>query len=253
MAEIIKRGQTHPQGLSSLVSNALLSMQQQEPMRNGLQRVSKKALALRNNHRPSEVLIAFPPALQSTLPASCESLYQAYNQPEVPKLRTIAEAYGQNFCVTSFMKAHMVKVNEFSGAKNKLDDGQVVDLCEQILAEYGYLNLFEFIVFCGRLRSGKYEDFYGSVDPMRIMKSLEAFMKDRWNDIVREEKRIESERQEREYNERLKNSVTFEQWFVSCEDEEAIETSAQWCGQERWKELMAERAKAMAEKNRTFD
>lgn len=164
-------------------------------------------------------------------------------------MRDIAQAYGEEFCAYSFMKAHMVKVNEFAGVKSKMDDEQLADLCYQILSEYGYLNVFEFIVFCGRLRSGQYEDFYGSVDPMRILKSLASFCRDMWSDIDRAEREIEHKRKEAEWEEQRQNAVTFDEWFLRCEDEQLVQSAALLCGQTKWEELMAQREALRQQKN----
>lgn len=156
----------------------------------------------------------------------CKDLYLAYNQPDVPQLSTLAQAYGEEFAAETFISAHLVKINEFVGAKNKLSDQQILDLSYQILAEYWYLNLFEFIIFCGRLRSGKYEDFYGSIDPMRILKSLDIFCADRWSDIDRAQRKEEAERKRIEEEEHSKHVVTFEQWYQGLSEEQRKEVKS---------------------------
>lgn len=97
----------------------------------------------------------------------------------------LEQAYGQEYASRVWIKTQLVILNDFVGVRNKLDDNQINRLCDQILLEYGGLNLYEFCLFMARLRSGKYEMFYGSVDPMVIFKSLESFMEDRRRDINR--------------------------------------------------------------------
>ena len=108
----------------------------------------------------------------------------------------LEQAYGQEYASRVWIKTQLVILNDFVGVKNKLEDFQINPLCDQILVEYGGLNLLEFCLFMARLRSGKYEQFYGSVDPMLILKSLEEFMDDRREDINRNV--MEQERKERE-------------------------------------------------------
>lgn len=134
----------------------------------------------------------------------------------------LEQAYGQEYASRVWIKTQLVILNDFVGVKNKLEDFQINPLCDQILVEYGGLNLLEFCLFMARLRSGKYEQFYGSVDPMLILKSLEEFMADRRDDInrnVAEQERIERQKKDAEaeayrkammdsYHKRIPNSDT---------------------------------------------
>ncbi len=134
----------------------------------------------------------------------------------------LEQAYGQEYASRVWIKTQLVILNDFVGVKNKLEDFQINPLCDQILVEYGGLNLLEFCLFMARLRSGKYEQFYGSVDPMLILKSLEEFMADRLDDInrnVAEQERIERQKKDAEaeayrkammdsYHKRIPNSDT---------------------------------------------
>lgn len=218
MADLIKRQQSEPLQMASIVKNALSLIGSQKPNENGRKK-SALAIRLSDTCSPAELAISYTPTLQSTLPALCSNLYWAYSQKDIPQLSTVAQAYGEEFAAETFITSHLVKVNEFVGAKNKLTDQQLLDLSYQILSEYWYLNLFEFIVFCGRLRSGKYEDFYGSIDPMRILKSLDDFCHDRWNDIERAKREEEKAQRELDEIERRKNSISFEDWYKGLSDD----------------------------------
>lgn len=112
----------------------------------------------------------------------------------------------------AFLKAQFIKINDFAGSKQKITDGQLEDMSLQIVAEYPYLNLLEIIVYCGRLRSGMYGEFYGSVDPMKILYGLGLFCKDRENDIARYETAREKEEQARLREEWAKNCISWEEW-----------------------------------------
>ena len=48
-----------------------------------------------------------------------------------------------------------------------------------VLGEYGMLNVAEFMLFCRRMKLGRYGTFYGSVDPMAIMRSIRMFLRER--------------------------------------------------------------------------
>lgn len=139
---------------------------------------------LRKTYNIIQITEAYNPDLQVHV-AAVNDVYLLYNRKETPTLHMLEQAYGQEYASRVWIKTQLVILNDFVGVKNKLEDFQINPLCDQILVEYGGLNLLEFCLFMARLRSGKYEQFYGSVDPMLILKSLEEFMDDRRDDINR--------------------------------------------------------------------
>lgn len=162
---------------------------------------------------------AYSPKLQAAVMSAFPTILQAHEAERIPAIVHLAQAYDEDTAV-NWIQQQLFAVNVFAGAKAKLSDFQLNELAIQIRLEYGYLNLFEFILFCGRLRSGKYEDFYGSIDPMRILKSLDTFCTDRRNEINRAAAEREKIEREREYEEARKNAITFEDWYLKQSEEE---------------------------------
>lgn len=101
---------------------------------------------------------AYSPQLQSAVMSAFPTILQAHEATKIPAIVHVAQAYDEDVAV-KWVQQQLLAVNEFAGAKAKLTDFQLDELAIQIRLEYGYLNLFEFILFCARLRSGKYEDF----------------------------------------------------------------------------------------------
>lgn len=132
----------------------------------------------------------------------------------------LEQAWGMEYVSRVLIKAHLLGVSDFVGVKTKMEDRQIDDLSDQIAMEYGDLNVLEFICFCSRLRSGKYETFYGNIDPMQIMKSLESFYEDRRRDINSAWAAAEKEKREREYEEWKKSAISFDEWYNRLSDEE---------------------------------
>lgn len=165
---------------------------------------------------------AYSPQLQAAVMSAFPTILQAHQAKNIPTIVHLAQAYDEEVAV-NWVQQQLFAVNVFAGAKAKLSDFQLEELAVQIRLEYGHLNLFEFILFCARLRSGKYEDFYGSIDPMRILKSLDAFCADRREEIYKEQARIEKERSDREWEESRKNSVSFEEWYARQDEDKKEE------------------------------
>lgn len=187
-------------------------------------------MSLMKNYLPSQVAKAYNPTLQAGIMAAFPTILGAHQAKNIPAIVHLAQAYDEDVAV-KWIQDQLLQVNEFAGVKAKLSDMQLDELAIQIRLEYGYLNLFEFILFCARLRSGRYEDFYGSVDPMRILKSLDAFCSDRRDEIWKEAEAKEKEEREREYEENLKNSISFDDWYRKLPEDkkEEVRTHPYFC------------------------
>lgn len=181
-----------------------------KPNKNG-SNDEKMVATLRDSFSPYELCSTYNPGLQAVMPSRCKSIHVATFFEQAPTLGEMQEAYGEIVGI-AFLKAQFIKINEFAGSKQKISEAQLEDLSLQIMAEYPFLNVLEVIVFCGRLRSGMYGEFYGSVDPMKILYGLSLFCKDRQNDIARYETAMEKAEMNRKREEWAKNAITWEEW-----------------------------------------
>lgn len=181
-------------------------------------------MALRNEHRPTEISLIYGIELQKEL-IQCRDLSILNSVKETPTLCMLEQAWGMEYVSRVLIKTHLLGVSDFVGVKTKMEDWQMDELCDQIAMEYGDLNVLEFICFCSRLRSGKYETFYGNIDPMQITKSLESFYEDRRYDINRAWEKEEKERRDREWEESRKNAISFDDWYESLSDEDKEKAS----------------------------
>ena len=204
--------QSEPTSLTVIVNGLLSSQISKRQTDDTLKGASPLAMSLMKNYLPSQVAKAYNPTLQAGVMAAFPTILSAYHTKNIPAIVHLAQAYDEDVAV-KWIQDQLLQVNEFAGVKAKLSDMQLDELAIQIRLEYGYLNLLEFILFCARLRSGRYEDFYGSVDPMRILKSLDSFCADRKIEINREAEVREKEEREKAYEESRKNSISFEDWY----------------------------------------
>ena len=176
-------------------------------------------MVLREQVRPAEITSTYNTGLQTAL-VQCRDISILHKVKETPTLTMIEQAYGFKFASRVWVKAQIIEVNDFVGTKGKLSDLQLDQLSDQVVLEYGALNLLEFQCFCSRLRSGKYESFFGSVDPMKIIKSLDDFMEDRREDLHKAWIAEEKERKAAEDLEHAKNCISFEQYWNNLSDEQ---------------------------------
>lgn len=158
------------------------------------------------------------PTLQVKL-SGVSNLATIHNVEGVPTLRVLSQAFGEKFASRVWLKTQILIVNDFVSVKEKLDDMQIDTLSDQILIQYGNLNLFELCCFFSRLRSGFYEKFYGSVDPAQILSSLRKFCQDRERDLGKEIEKAEKAERDKWWNDWEKRRVTFIQWASSQPEE----------------------------------
>jgi hypothetical protein len=120
-----------------------------------------------------------------------------------PMLCVLDEAYGDG-SAAKWIIPQLHDLCETVGAKNKLDDIQFKQLATMIRKEFGYLKATEFMLFLWRLKGGHYGEFYGAVDPQRIMRALRRKFCDERAEVI---KRHESEIHDRERIERAKTAL----------------------------------------------
>ncbi len=95
-----------------------------------------------------------------------------------PTLWTANLAYGYG-TAQEWLAFQIADLSEFSGARDKITDGQLDQIVQLITEDYGYLNMAEIMLFCRRFKKGMYGKFYGTVDPMAIMDGLNEFCRER--------------------------------------------------------------------------
>ena len=95
-----------------------------------------------------------------------------------PTLWTVNLAYGFG-TAQEWLAYQITDLSEFSGAKDKITDRQLDQIIQLITDDYGFLNMAEIMLFCRRFKKGSYDKFYGSVDPIAIMKGLNEFVRER--------------------------------------------------------------------------
>jgi len=177
--------------------------------------VSEAAKALRKAYKPSKITAEYPIDLQIIIMGACPTV-DSCAKVESPMLCVLSEAFPafvdkqmnkvENTAI-SWMRGQLIAVSAFTNVRDKMSDWQMTALCQQILADYPTTTMLEFVLFCARLRTGMYEDFYGSVDPMRIIKSFRSFMDDRRHDYDRLYEEEQKVKAEREAEESKKNAV----------------------------------------------
>lgn len=105
---------------------------------------------------------------------------------DAPMLCTLDAAYGDGSAVLWLMK-HLFALGEYAGVRDKMDDWQTEELAKIIRTEYGNLKTSEMCLFFYRYKVGRYGQFYGGVDPIRITQGLSKYCEERCRILAKQD------------------------------------------------------------------
>lgn len=97
---------------------------------------------------------------------------------DFPVMSVIRRAFGSDIA-EAILEQMIFQVSEFSGCREKLTPDKIEYTAKLIMDKYSTLKVSEFELFFHNFKMGHYGYFYGSVDPMVILKALESFMQER--------------------------------------------------------------------------
>lgn len=155
--------------------------------------------------------IRFNPDFSDKL-RSIQAGYVECFELKYPSLAQIGVAYGTE-SLFYWMGIQIESFNEFVGVREKLTLEKTIDLCKQIYFEAYFLRISEFSFFIGKLKSGHYGEFYGIVDPLKIMVALNEFLRERNEMLHIHQRKIDEERREKESREWSLKAVTHEEYI----------------------------------------
>ena len=132
-----------------------------------------------------------------------------------PELNAIRKAYGAKAPV-AWLIPQLKDLSEFCGLKDKLSEEQMLQCAHIISTEYGYLKTSELMLFFHLFKSGRYGQFYGAIDPLKITTALCKFLNDR-NDYFY---RLDQKRKDEARMKAREGAVTYEEYRRMVENGE---------------------------------
>lgn len=100
-----------------------------------------------------------------------------------PTLADLRYHFGENMPST-WLLPQLFNLSEFCGCKDKITTRQIEETATMITQNYYYLKVSELMLFFYRFKAGRYGRFYGAVDPMLILTSLQRFVKEDRNAAI---------------------------------------------------------------------
>lgn len=138
-----------------------------------------------------------------------------------PTLCDIVNSHGLE-CACLLVEVFLVNLND-SGNLNRMTSEQISETAELIYEECPRLKLTELYEFVRSMKIGKYGEFYGSMDCIKIMSDFREFLSDRSAAtamIIQEQERDNRERLRR-FSELM--PAEREKWLTTLSNEEKIE------------------------------
>jgi hypothetical protein len=108
-----------------------------------------------------------------------------------------------------WLVGQLFDLSEYFGGKGKLTPMQLQETAKIMYASYPHLKLTEFMLFFFRFKQGAYGEFFGSIDPIKLMSALKTFLRER-SDII---DRIENEKRKQEREKWEKEAVTYKEYL----------------------------------------
>lgn len=135
-----------------------------------------------------------------------------------PTLSQVDMLYGLD-TAEMWLTAQLNNLMEYCGCKVKLNELQLDELSAIIYSSFGYLRISEIMYFFWNFKAGKFEKFYGAMDPIKIMDSLGAFVDNmRAPAYEAEERRIQKEYEDSCQSSSMTEKEYLEGKGVSCSE-----------------------------------
>jgi len=124
-----------------------------------------------------QFLTRFNPSIQNAIAARCADFADCFDM-RYPKLSLIGHTYG-NEAIIEWIKIQFFDLNNFTGVKEKLNEAQINQLSSLFYFDCYFLNIAEVALFFLKFKLGKFGEFFGVVDPLKIMNAKNQFLSDR--------------------------------------------------------------------------
>lgn len=146
-----------------------------------------------------------------------------------PTMWQIKKDYGAGMA-EAWLVTILADINEFCGVKTKMTAKQMQDLARIITSEYSFITTAEMMLFAQRIKSGRYGQFYGTIDPQVILIALrDRFINERYYAL----EEIKNEEKLKEREQWKKEGVSLSEYTRMKKDG----TLAQYISTEQWNEV----------------
>lgn len=152
-------------------------------------------------------LLIFNKNIQPVVAANIERAYLG----TAPSLMLVEKTYNTKLAIVWLM-AQLENLNDYVGVNQKMNLNQMEEVAQIIISSFRFLKVTEIHLFLHRLKSGQYGEFYGSIDPVKVMNCLRIFLKERNTEIAFFEQMRSNRRMEKLREEWKRNGITRDEY-----------------------------------------
>ena len=127
----------------------------------------------------------------------------------LPTFGELDRVYGSNTSA-ALVVSHINDLQNFCGVLSMTKD-RMLELSRMVTQEYSWMTVGEWMLFCFRFKSGRYDKFYGSASANTVMRSLGQFRLERLADLNMLEAQRERERMLSERDRWRREAVSYEE------------------------------------------
>lgn len=154
-----------------------------------------------------EFALRFNPDIQ----VSCALNLEKSLTGNAPTLRQLEYAYGVK-AIRAWFSIQLENLNKFVGVNNKMTVDQMQMLADIFIVKVPYLKASEVLLFFYKFKSGDLGELYGSVDPLKLATSLNAFLRWRSFELDKVYQRQREEKRRIDIENSKKNAITMEEY-----------------------------------------
>lgn len=102
---------------------------------------------------------------------------------DYPTLGQLNSIYNNKRVAEKWLVKELRELEKYFGFSKRLDECQLKELPRYIIKKYGWLKVSEILLFLWKCKEVDFGEFYGQIDPQRIMTFLAGFLEYR-NEVV---------------------------------------------------------------------
>lgn len=155
-----------------------------------------------------EFAVRFNPKIQTAILSNNADVVKCHHYP-YPTLAKVAKAYS-DMAPINWLKIQFDNLCDYVGVREKMSDYQLDEISTLFYYDCYYLNIAEVALFMAKIKLGHYGEFYGTVDPLKIMTAKNQFLSERQRELRKHEEQQEAEQRERIRAVWAANAVSYE-------------------------------------------
>ncbi len=154
----------------------------------------------------------FNPSIQLSLIKLSPNYVLCYNL-NYPTLQEVDDAYGTEALI-NWLKIHFNNLNDYVGTRERMDMEQINEISFLFFYDCSILKISEVAFFFIQVKNGRFGEFYGAVDPLRLMTAKNRFMDERKEALHKYRIEQEKAHTEAERERSRQNAITYEQYLA---------------------------------------